>query len=118
MTGIYEHHPGNPVPNVVVPIRESVVVGTTNKTLPQLRHLMELEASNWKGKPLFGFVLFKGSIGRQYHLLRKNCNHFCDYICLKIAGTTVSFNICSLFLMFLHIDPRLGEQTCVAGNKG
>ncbi|KAF6166603.1 hypothetical protein GIB67_005465 [Kingdonia uniflora] len=52
--------------------RKSIIVGTTSLDPFQVRDFMEREASNYNGDT--------------YHLIVKNCNHFCKDICYKLTG--------------------------------
>ncbi|PIN09281.1 hypothetical protein CDL12_18148 [Handroanthus impetiginosus] len=52
--------------------RKSILMGTTHLNYNQVREFMEHQAKNYYGDT--------------YHLVYKNCNHFCDDICYKLTG--------------------------------
>ncbi|KAL2249708.1 deSI-like protein At4g17486 [Sesamum indicum] len=52
--------------------RKSIFIGTTTLDATQVREFMERQASNYNGDT--------------YHLIVKNCNHFCKDICYKLTG--------------------------------
>lgn len=55
--------------------RKSIFIGTTRLDPLQLRQYMELQSLNYNGD--------------SYHLITKNCNHFCKDICFKLTGNTI-----------------------------
>ncbi|GAV59623.1 DUF862 domain-containing protein [Cephalotus follicularis] len=55
--------------------RKSVLIGTTCLDPIQVRHFMERQASSYNGDT--------------YHLIVKNCNHFCKDICYKLTGKNI-----------------------------
>ncbi|KAF7810906.1 deSI-like protein [Senna tora] len=55
--------------------RKSIFMGTTSINPFQIREFMELQAANYHGDT--------------YHLIAKNCNHFCGDICNKLTGNTI-----------------------------
>ncbi|XP_014520628.1 deSI-like protein At4g17486 isoform X2 [Vigna radiata var. radiata] len=55
--------------------RKSVFMGTTNLDPFQIREFMERQSANYNGDT--------------YHLIVKNCNHFCEDICYKLTGTSI-----------------------------
>ena len=52
--------------------RKSIFMGTTSLDPIQVREFMECQLANYNGDT--------------YHLIAKNCNHFCDDICYKLTG--------------------------------
>nr|XP_023874774.1 deSI-like protein At4g17486 [Quercus suber] len=52
--------------------RKSIFMGTTSLDPIQVREFMERQSANYNGDT--------------YHLIAKNCNHFCDDICYKLTG--------------------------------
>lgn len=52
--------------------RRSIFIGTTCLDPFQVREFMERESANYNGDT--------------YHLIIKNCNHFCHDICYKLTG--------------------------------
>ncbi|KAL8542880.1 hypothetical protein ACS0TY_003678 [Phlomoides rotata] len=52
--------------------RKSIFIGTTHLNHKQVREFMEHQATNY--------------CGDTYHLVVKNCNHFCEDICYKLTG--------------------------------
>ena len=55
--------------------RKSIFMGTTSLDPLQVREFMELQSANYNGDT--------------YHLIVKNCNHFCGDMCLKLTGNTI-----------------------------
>ncbi|KAL8255345.1 hypothetical protein R6Q59_033566 [Mikania micrantha] len=55
--------------------RESILMGTTKLTPIQVQRFLELQSNDYYGDT--------------YHLLGKNCNHFCDDICYKLTGNKI-----------------------------
>ncbi|KAK9073314.1 hypothetical protein SSX86_007638 [Deinandra increscens subsp. villosa] len=55
--------------------RRSVLIGTTCLNQGQVREFMEHHAANYNGDT--------------YHLIVKNCNHFCNDICYKLTGKQI-----------------------------
>ncbi|KAG6653236.1 hypothetical protein CIPAW_05G061700 [Carya illinoinensis] len=52
--------------------RKSIYMGTTCLDPVQVREFMESQSANYNGDT--------------YHLIAKNCNHFCEDICYKLTG--------------------------------
>ncbi|KAI3978766.1 hypothetical protein MKX01_015941 [Papaver californicum] len=55
--------------------RKSIFVGTTSMDPIQVREFMERQSASYNGDT--------------YHLIVKNCNHFCRDICFKLTGNTI-----------------------------
>ncbi|KAJ6808324.1 deSI-like protein [Iris pallida] len=55
--------------------RKSIFMGTTCLDPMQVREFMELHSVNYNGDT--------------YHLIVKNCNHFCKDICYKLTGNSI-----------------------------
>ncbi|XP_038977346.1 deSI-like protein At4g17486 isoform X2 [Phoenix dactylifera] len=55
--------------------RKSIFMGTTCLDPMQVREFMELHSVNYNGNT--------------YHLIVKNCNHFCKDICYKLTGNRI-----------------------------
>ncbi|XP_010905083.1 deSI-like protein At4g17486 isoform X1 [Elaeis guineensis] len=55
--------------------RKSIFMGTTCLDPMQVREFMELHSVNYNGDT--------------YHLIVKNCNHFCKDICYKLTGNKI-----------------------------
>lgn len=55
--------------------RKSIFMGTTCLDPVQLREFMESQSANYNGDA--------------YHLIFKNCNHFCEDICYKLTGKQI-----------------------------
>ncbi|KAK2452420.1 hypothetical protein P8452_00191 [Trifolium repens] len=55
--------------------RKSIFIGTTSLDPVQVREFMECECANYNGDT--------------YHLIAKNCNHFCKDICYKLTGKSI-----------------------------
>ncbi|XP_051150839.1 deSI-like protein At4g17486 [Andrographis paniculata] len=55
--------------------RKSILIGTTSLDAAQVREFMECQAMSYNGDT--------------YHLIMKNCNHFCKDICYKLTGKRI-----------------------------
>ncbi|KAL8144083.1 hypothetical protein V2J09_017115 [Rumex salicifolius] len=55
--------------------RKSIFIGTTNLDPKQVREFMELHSSSYSGD--------------SYHLIVRNCNHFCNEMCHKLTGKKI-----------------------------
>ncbi|KAA8528627.1 hypothetical protein F0562_035982 [Nyssa sinensis] len=55
--------------------RKSILIGTTCLDPVQVREFMERESASYNGDT--------------YHLIVKNCNHFCKDICYKLTGKQI-----------------------------
>lgn len=55
--------------------RKSIFMGTTSLDPFQIREFMERQSANYNGDT--------------YHLIVKNCNHFCEDICHKLTGNSI-----------------------------
>jgi len=55
--------------------RKSIFMGTTSLDPFQIREFMECQSANYNGDA--------------YHLIVKNCNHFCGDICYKLTGNSI-----------------------------
>ncbi|XP_010254927.1 PREDICTED: deSI-like protein At4g17486 isoform X2 [Nelumbo nucifera] len=55
--------------------RKSIFMGTTCLDPVQVREFMERHSANYKGDT--------------YHLIVKNCNHFCKDVCYKLTGNPI-----------------------------
>lgn len=55
--------------------RKSICIGTTHLNPHQVRDFIEHQAANY--------------CGDTYHLVVKNCNHFCEDICYKLTGKRI-----------------------------
>ncbi|XP_054797893.1 deSI-like protein At4g17486 [Prosopis cineraria] len=55
--------------------RKSIFIGTTCLDPVQVREFMERHSTNYNGDT--------------YHLIVKNCNHFCKDICYKLTGKSI-----------------------------
>lgn len=55
--------------------RRSILIGTTCLNPSEVREFMEHHAANYNGDT--------------YHLIVKNCNHFCNDICYKLTGKQI-----------------------------
>jgi hypothetical protein len=56
--------------------RRSILLGTTCLDPIQVRQFIELQSVNYNGDT--------------YHLITKNCNHFCKDMCYKLTGNKIS----------------------------
>ncbi|WOL17631.1 hypothetical protein Cni_G26424 [Canna indica] len=55
--------------------RKSIFMGTTSLDPLQVREFMEIQSARYYGDT--------------YHLIMKNCNHFCKDICYKLTGNSI-----------------------------
>nr|AFK46659.1 unknown [Lotus japonicus] len=55
--------------------RKSIFIGTTSLDSVQVREFMERQSASYNGDT--------------YHLIVKNCNHFCKDICFKLTGKLI-----------------------------
>ncbi|XP_076948663.1 deSI-like protein At4g17486 [Bidens hawaiensis] len=55
--------------------RRSILIGTTCLNPAQVREFMKRHVANYNGDT--------------YHLIVKNCNHFCNDICYKLTGKSI-----------------------------
>ena len=55
--------------------RKSIFIGTTDLGPKDVRAFMEKLAQQYSGNT--------------YHLISKNCNHFCNDVCLKLTGKSI-----------------------------
>lgn len=55
--------------------RRAIFMGTTSLDPSEVRDFMEQQSQNYYGDT--------------YHLIAKNCNHFCDDICQKLTGKSI-----------------------------
>ncbi|BAT82737.1 hypothetical protein LR48_Vigan01g334100 [Vigna angularis] len=55
--------------------RKSILIGTTTLDSTRVREFMERQSANYNGDT--------------YHLIVKNCNHFCKDICYKLTGKSI-----------------------------
>lgn len=55
--------------------RKSIFIGTTSLDPTQVREFMERQSLSYNGDT--------------YHLIVKNCNHFCRDICHKLTGKSI-----------------------------
>ena len=55
--------------------RKSIFMGTTSLNPFEVREFMEQQSMSY--------------FGDTYHLIAKNCNHFCDDICYKLTGNKI-----------------------------
>ncbi|XP_027354755.1 deSI-like protein At4g17486 isoform X2 [Abrus precatorius] len=71
-TGIFEVQPKH-CPGFT--FRKSIFIGTTDLGPKDVRAFMEKLAKEYSGST--------------YHLISKNCNHFCNDVCLKLTGKSI-----------------------------
>ncbi|KAK4277221.1 hypothetical protein QN277_015246 [Acacia crassicarpa] len=55
--------------------RKSICIGSTDLSVREVRAYMESIADNYAGN--------------SYHLITKNCNHFCNDVCLKLTNKSI-----------------------------
>ena len=71
-TGIFEVEPGH-CPGFT--FRKSIYIGSTDLGPKDVREFMEKLAEEYAGNT--------------YHLIQKNCNHFCNDVCVKLTGKSI-----------------------------
>nr|GEV95743.1 hypothetical protein [Tanacetum cinerariifolium] len=71
-TGIFE---GEPKQCEGFTFRKRILIGWTDMNLTQVRKLMQELAKDYKGT--------------SYNLITKNCNHFCNDVCIKLTGSSI-----------------------------
>ncbi|KAH7688354.1 PPPDE peptidase domain-containing protein [Dioscorea alata] len=71
-TGIFE---GEPRQCPGFAFRKSILIGRTDLGPRQVRELMETLAETYTGS--------------SYNLISKNCNHFCDEVCLRLTSSSI-----------------------------
>ncbi|KAJ0984849.1 hypothetical protein J5N97_003205 [Dioscorea zingiberensis] len=71
-TGIFE---GEPRQCPGFAFRKSILIGRTDLGPRQVRELMETLAETYTGA--------------SYNLISKNCNHFCDEVCLRLTSNSI-----------------------------
>ncbi|XP_059647707.1 deSI-like protein At4g17486 [Cornus florida] len=71
-TGVFEVEPRK-CPNFK--FRKSIFMGTTNLDPIQFREFMVYQSANYNGDT--------------YHMVVKNCNHFCEDMCYKLTGNQI-----------------------------
>ncbi|EEF46901.1 deSI-like protein At4g17486 [Ricinus communis] len=71
-TGIFEVEPKQ-CPGFT--FRKSILIGRTDLGPKEVRAFMEKLAHEYSGN--------------SYHLITKNCNHFCNDVCIKLTGKTI-----------------------------
>ncbi|KAL9330839.1 hypothetical protein ACSQ67_000449 [Phaseolus vulgaris] len=95
-TGIFEVEPRH-CPGFT--FRKSILIGSTDMGAKEVRELMERMAEEYSGNT--------------YHLIQKNCNHFCDDVCGKLTGKSTPRWVNRLarlgFLCNCVLPPSLNE---------
>ncbi|CAI9769096.1 unnamed protein product [Fraxinus pennsylvanica] len=71
-SGVFEIEPGQ-CPGFK--FRKSILMGTTYLNPSEIKEFMERQAETYYGDT--------------YHLIMKNCNHFCEDICYKLTGNRI-----------------------------
>ncbi|KAK9066313.1 hypothetical protein SSX86_013634 [Deinandra increscens subsp. villosa] len=71
-TGIFE---GEPKQCEGFTFRKQILIGWTEKNLREVRGVMEELAEDYKGV--------------SYNLITKNCNHFCNDVCVRLTGKSI-----------------------------
>lgn len=92
-TGIFEVEPKH-CPGFTY--RKSILIGRTNLSPREIRSFMEKLAEEYSGNT--------------YHLITKNCNHFCNDVCVRLTGKPIPRwvnrlarlgNLLSLFMIWI-----------------
>lgn len=71
-TGIFE---GEPKQCDGFKFRRSILIGKTDLSQAEVRSLMEELGKDYRGNA--------------YNLITKNCNHFCNQVCIKLTGNSI-----------------------------
>ncbi|KAK4487765.1 hypothetical protein RD792_005556 [Penstemon davidsonii] len=82
--------------------RKAIFIGTTTLDTNQVREFMEREAASYNGD--------------SYHLIAKNCNHFCKDVCYKLTGKRIPKwvnRLAKLGSMFNCVLPEAMKITAV-----
>lgn len=80
--------------------RKSIFMGTATLDPFQVREFMERQSANYNGDT--------------YHLIVKNCNHFCEDICYKLTGNHIPKWVNRLARIgILHISLILHAFMCI-----
>ncbi|XP_058114135.1 deSI-like protein At4g17486 isoform X2 [Magnolia sinica] len=90
-TGIFE---GEPRQCPGFTFRKSILIGRTDLGPKEVREFMEKLAEEYTGN--------------MYHLITKNCNHFCDDACLRLTGKPIPRwvnRLAKLGLLFICVLP-------------
>ncbi|KAL2469394.1 PPPDE putative thiol peptidase family protein [Forsythia ovata] len=66
--------------------RKSILMGTTYLNPNEIKEFMERQTANYNGDT--------------YHLIVKNCNHFCEDICYKLTGNRIPKWVHSAIVFF------------------
>ncbi|CAI9775465.1 unnamed protein product [Fraxinus pennsylvanica] len=85
--------------------RKSIFIGTTYLDATQVRELIECKAANYNGD--------------SYHLIVKNCNHFCKDICHELTGKKIPKwvnRLAKLGSIFNCVLPESLKVTAVQGD--
>ena len=95
-TGIFEVEPGH-CPGFT--FRKSIFIGSTDMGPKDVRVFMERLADEYSGNT--------------YHLIQKNCNHFCEDLCFRLTGKSIPRWVNRLarlgFLCNCVLPPSLNE---------
>lgn len=78
--------------------RRSIFIGTTSLDPTQVREFMELQSLSYNGDT--------------YHLIVKNCNHFCRDICYKLTGKSIPKWVNRLAKIGILSSPTLSTKNC------
>ncbi|AEC07669.1 putative PPPDE putative peptidase domain-containing protein [Arabidopsis thaliana] len=104
-TGIFEVEPKK-CPGFT--FRKSILVGKTDLVAKEVRVFMEKLAEEYQGN--------------KYHLITRNCNHFCNEVCLKLAQKSIPRWVNRLarlgVLCNCVLPPRLNEAKVRRVGKG
>lgn len=71
-TGIFE---GEPKQCDGFKFRKSILIGKTDLNVAEVRSLTEELGKDYRGNA--------------YNLITKNCNHFCNHVCIKLTGNSI-----------------------------
>ncbi|KAL0547437.1 hypothetical protein IC582_017373 [Cucumis melo] len=71
-TGIFE---GEPKQCEGFRFRKSILIGKTDLSEAEVKSLMEELGKDYRGNA--------------YNLITKNCNHFCNHVCIKLTGNPI-----------------------------
>jgi hypothetical protein len=80
--------------------RKSIFIGTTSLDPVQVREFMECECANYNGDT--------------YHLIAKNCNHFCKDICYKLTGKSIPTWVNRLAKLGILLILFCSDNSCFA----
>ncbi|GAB2293656.1 hypothetical protein Dimus_027868 [Dionaea muscipula] len=81
--------------------RKGILIGWTELSARQVRELIEEE-------------LAEMYMGNEYHLITKNCNHFCNDFCIRLTGNPIPNWVNRLARIGFHFNCLIPANVCRA----